>query len=97
MFDVTREQSGLYEKWAADLLWDTKFKSRQRQKDSHEGEEEDTNTVAENKDSPALTITHVQGAFMLLLLGLVIATLVFVGEAWHPLTEACSRRRHAVS
>ncbi|XP_063886457.1 uncharacterized protein LOC135114485 [Scylla paramamosain] len=73
-------EAGLYDKWTADLMRETKLKSQRRQRHAagREGQEE---PKASNEDGlPTLTIKHTQGAFILLLLGLVFNTLVFSSE-----------------
>lgn len=77
--DVIFPQSGLYEQWAAALTRETKLKSRQRQARKNVDEQAEQG----NEGPRGLTIKHMQGAFMLLLLGLVLATLAFVGETLH--------------
>ena len=71
-------QAGLYEKWVADLLTETKLRSQRRQR-NRQAEQRDEND-AELESLTALTIIHAQGAFILFLLGLYIACVAFVGE-----------------
>lgn len=67
-------QGGLYEKWGNDLLLRSKQESGKRQQApaSHKGKVD---------SSPSLSIRQMQGAFMILGLGLGVAALVFAGEA----------------
>ncbi|XP_042231237.1 ionotropic receptor 93a-like [Homarus americanus] len=74
-------EAGLYEKWNRDLLFQAQLEAHQRLQ--QEGAEE---TDSDNKDR-SLTITHLQGAFMLLLLGLCLAGLTFVVEFFSVLTS----------
>ncbi|XP_063886446.1 ionotropic receptor 21a-like [Scylla paramamosain] len=75
-------EAGLYDKWTADLMRETKLRSQRRQRQryaaGHEGQAE---PKAVNEDGlPTLTINHTQGAFILLLLGFVFNTLIFSSE-----------------
>ncbi|MPC93287.1 hypothetical protein E2C01_088411 [Portunus trituberculatus] len=75
-------QAGLYDKWTAELMRETKLRSQRRQRQrhatTHKGQAEQR---AGNEDGLAiLTINHTQGAFILLLLGLVFNILVFSSE-----------------
>ncbi|MPC76150.1 hypothetical protein E2C01_070555 [Portunus trituberculatus] len=75
-------EAGLYDQWTAELMRETKLRSQRRQRQSyaggHEGQVEQT---ARKEDYlPTLTINHTQGAFILLMLGLVFNTLVFSSE-----------------
>ncbi|KAK8397752.1 hypothetical protein O3P69_004503 [Scylla paramamosain] len=72
-------EAGLYEKWIADLLSETKLKTRQRQKNT-DIEQQDDEEGGETESLTALTITHTQGAFILLLLGLYISSGAIIGE-----------------
>ncbi|XP_063886360.1 ionotropic receptor 21a-like [Scylla paramamosain] len=72
-------EAGLYEKWIADLLSETKLKTRQRQKNT-DIEQQDDEKGGETESLTALTITHTQGAFILLLLGLYISSGAIIGE-----------------
>ncbi|XP_042231336.1 ionotropic receptor 93a-like [Homarus americanus] len=74
------KEAGLYEKWAEDLLFQTQMKAQKKQKQEAEKETESDN------NNRSLTFTHLQGAFLLLLLGLSLAGLTFVVEpltVWH--------------
>ncbi|XP_069191348.1 ionotropic receptor 93a [Procambarus clarkii] len=67
-------EGGLYEKWSTDLLSEAQAKSRKRQQKAAGQEPRSGSSLR------ALTTTHLQGAFMLLLLGLALAGLCFVLE-----------------
>lgn len=78
-------QAGLYEQWAADLLFEVQQESRKRQQEQQRQQlqaQADGKLASErSKESTlSLSIRHTQGAFMLFLLGLVIAALAFGGE-----------------
>ncbi|XP_063886245.1 ionotropic receptor 93a-like [Scylla paramamosain] len=79
-------EGGLYEKWSEDLLLEVQMKSRRKQKQL----QEDNKTVQKNENTvTALTITHTQGAFMLLHLGQAIAALLLAAEllTWRTTTK----------
>lgn len=67
-------QGGLYEKWGNDILLRSKRESRRMQ--NHR-----LSLTAHEDSSPSLSIRQMQGAFMILSLGLAGAVLVFAGEA----------------
>ncbi|KAK8397747.1 hypothetical protein O3P69_004498 [Scylla paramamosain] len=78
---VATLEAGLYDKWTADLMRETKLRSQRRQRQryaaGHEGQAE---LMAVNEDGlPTLTINHTQGAFILLLL----ASMVVAAAAEH--------------
>ncbi|XP_063886375.1 uncharacterized protein LOC135114402 [Scylla paramamosain] len=79
---VATLEAGLYDKWTADLMRETKLRSQRRQRQHHAaGHEGQAEPKAVNEDGlPTLTINHTQGAFILLLLGLVFNTLIFFSE-----------------
>ncbi|XP_063886454.1 ionotropic receptor 21a-like isoform X2 [Scylla paramamosain] len=79
---VATLEAGLYDKWTADLMRETKLRSQRRQRQRHAaGHEGQTEPRGVNEDGlPTLTINHTQGAFILLLLGLVFDILVFSSE-----------------
>ncbi|XP_069191343.1 ionotropic receptor 21a isoform X1 [Procambarus clarkii] len=74
-------EAGLYDKWSDDMLAQARQESRRRehlvqqQKQKAAGQEPRSGSSLR-----ALTTTHLQGAFMLLLLGLALAGLCFVLE-----------------
>ena len=67
-------QAGLYEKWVADAILETKARSRRRQRESKnkqeiiQSEEKRVNTNPET-----LSLDHLQGAFVILVLGVLLA------------------------
>ncbi|KAG7163535.1 Ionotropic receptor 93a-like 8 [Homarus americanus] len=68
-------EAGLYERWNDDLLRKAQMESRRRYK------QQETEKETESDSSlRSLTITHLQGAFMLLLLGLGLAGVSFFVE-----------------
>ncbi|KAG7163538.1 Ionotropic receptor 93a-like 9 [Homarus americanus] len=68
-------EAGLYERWNDDLLRQAQMESRKRYK------QQETEKETESDSSlRSLTITHLQGAFMLLLLGLGLAGVSFFVE-----------------
>ncbi|XP_071545446.1 ionotropic receptor 21a-like [Panulirus ornatus] len=77
-------EAGLYEKWTEDTLEDTQREGRakQRVKERHNGREASVGTrpLGSSSSINALTIAHMQGPLMLLLLGLVISGLTFTTE-----------------
>ncbi|KAK8397739.1 hypothetical protein O3P69_004490 [Scylla paramamosain] len=71
-------EGGLYEKWASDLLFKVRQEKRiQLRKQQEDAEQEPTRS---REMTLSLSMDHMQGAFMLLLLGLILAALVFGGE-----------------
>ncbi|XP_069982149.1 ionotropic receptor 21a-like [Penaeus vannamei] len=75
-------EAGLYDKWGDDMLVLAQRESRERQRRRRErGEvmEEEQEEESSNKIK-ALSIVHMQGPLMLLLLGLVLGTFTFVIE-----------------
>lgn len=66
-------QGGLYEKWGNDLLLRSRQESRKTQ--NHR-----LSLKAEEDSSPSLSIRQMQGAFLILALGLGMAVLAFAGE-----------------
>ena len=75
-------QAGLYNKWVTDLLTETKLRSQRRQRQHLAAGHNDQAPQPEmiNKGTPILTISHTQGAFILLMLGFLFAILVFTKE-----------------
>ncbi|XP_042231759.1 ionotropic receptor 93a-like [Homarus americanus] len=68
-------EAGLYEQWSKDLLFQAQVKSRKGQQQQHVAKKTDSDSSIRS-----LTTTHLQGAFLLLLLGLGIAGITFVVE-----------------
>ncbi|XP_066984727.1 ionotropic receptor 93a-like [Macrobrachium rosenbergii] len=70
---------GLYEKWNEDILSEARLESQRRQKKIQEqtGPQE---TRASDSNVQPFTLVHMQGPFMLLILGLLASTLSFAGE-----------------
>ncbi|MPC43323.1 Glutamate receptor 1 [Portunus trituberculatus] len=79
---ITTLEAGLYEKWIADLLRETKLKSqrRQRQRLASEWSEEEAGMEKLSEGPPILTLSHTQGGFIILMLGLILATFAFIQE-----------------
>ncbi|XP_050712684.1 uncharacterized protein LOC126996356 [Eriocheir sinensis] len=92
--DPISPQSGLHDKWSTDMVWKTELKVRRRQSQSQAEQQEDVEAGEVKQGSPVLTLSHMQGAFILLILGLALATLAFVRETWHCYAKTCSRRYH---
>ncbi|XP_063886372.1 ionotropic receptor 93a-like [Scylla paramamosain] len=67
-------EGGLYEHWGDELLFKVKQKSRTMHKLSHPDQDPTVDSP------PSLTIIHMQGAFMVLILGCGLAVLAFTGE-----------------
>lgn len=76
----THSQAGLYEKWVADTIAETKERSKKKRK---ENEQESEETVeSEEQGSPkALTMVHMQGAFYILIFGVTLSAVALVGES----------------
>ncbi|XP_068241246.1 ionotropic receptor 93a-like isoform X1 [Palaemon carinicauda] len=77
-------EGGLYEKWSRDLVNEARQESSKKKREILEQQMEqgvlpDTNSQ-DNSDITALTVIHMQGPLLLLLLGLVFASLSFVVE-----------------
>ncbi|XP_045111731.1 glutamate receptor ionotropic, kainate 2-like [Portunus trituberculatus] len=71
-------EAGMYEKWASDLLFKVQQESRIKLRQQQQNEQHSDAQVKE--DTLSLSISHMQGAFMLLLLCLIFASLVFICE-----------------
>lgn len=78
----------MYEKWTEDTLDETRLENRAKQQEKQQqGVELDkTETQLGSSRSQALTIVHMQGPLMLLVLGLVMAGLTFTAEILKGLT-----------
>ncbi|KAK8397751.1 hypothetical protein O3P69_004502 [Scylla paramamosain] len=75
--------AGLYDKWTADILTQTKLRSqrRQRQRQAADQQKRAAETGDVNKEgTPILTLSHTQGGFILLMAGLGLATFAFGWE-----------------
>ncbi|XP_045112357.1 uncharacterized protein LOC123505234 [Portunus trituberculatus] len=75
--------AGLYDKWTADILTQTKLSSqrRQRQRQAADQQERAVETKDMSKEgTPILTLSHTQGGFILLMAGLGLATFAFSCE-----------------
>ncbi|XP_042225929.1 uncharacterized protein LOC121868962 [Homarus americanus] len=75
------KEGGLYEKWSNDLLNEIRRESRMRQREQEleQHESEAANSNSENTIR-ALTVIHMQGPLLLLLLGLSLAAFTFLCE-----------------
>ncbi|XP_069999969.1 ionotropic receptor 21a isoform X2 [Penaeus vannamei] len=79
-------EAGLYEQWSHNLLNEARRESSRKQREEQAKKQEEGNGEEEETDSSgsgrakALTIVHMQGPLMLLLLGLCAAAFVFVVE-----------------
>ncbi|XP_042203097.1 uncharacterized protein LOC121853186 [Homarus americanus] len=77
-------EAGLYEHWRKEILFDAETDSRisQREELKQKQQRRDLNIEEEsgNGSIKALTIIHMQGPLLILLLGLVIAGVIFVAE-----------------
>ena len=79
-------QAGLQEKWYQDTLAEAKKESRRKWREKRREEEaEGTETKGEERESgPApLTLSHLQGFFLLFSLGLLLAGIAFLLEILH--------------
>ncbi|XP_071535583.1 ionotropic receptor 21a-like [Panulirus ornatus] len=77
------KEAGLYDKWAEDLLKETRRESRVKRKEERGKDDTSSTTINPTR---ALTIVHMQGPLMLLLLGLLIAIITLISEI---LTSRC--------
>ncbi|MPC18183.1 hypothetical protein E2C01_011059 [Portunus trituberculatus] len=75
-------EAGLYEKWTSDILAKTIMERKRRLRQPQQGDHQKDS--APKKSSQSLTITHTQGAFILLLLGLILSTITFAAEMKFP-------------
>ncbi|XP_037782039.1 uncharacterized protein LOC119578542 [Penaeus monodon] len=73
-------EAGLYEKWSEDMLIQARKESRERLKEQTKDGEGGDAEEEPNAKIKALTIVHMQGPLMLLVLGLVLAFLGFAAE-----------------
>ncbi|XP_050689280.1 uncharacterized protein LOC126981779 isoform X2 [Eriocheir sinensis] len=73
-------EAGMYEKWSEDMLGDTRRKARARQRSGRTDEEEQNDGGEGGGSVRALTMVHLQGPILLLLLCLAAATLAFAAE-----------------
>lgn len=77
----TLPQAGLYEKWAEIMLDDARQESKERQqRDQQQNQEEETAVADTNSGEKPLTIVHLQGPLILLLLGLIFSAFTFTLE-----------------
>ncbi|XP_069952103.1 ionotropic receptor 21a-like [Cherax quadricarinatus] len=82
------KESGLYEKWSRDVLSEARKMSQTREREMTQQHQTPGVTLADEASTTlkALTIVHMQGPLLLLVLGLVIASFVFFCEfltAWY--------------
>ncbi|XP_066984761.1 ionotropic receptor 21a-like [Macrobrachium rosenbergii] len=70
-------EAGLYNKWSADTIEEARLEGQKQKKREEKINNEDGGNSTANQ---ALTITHMQGLFILLLSGLLMATLSFITE-----------------
>ncbi|ROT79300.1 Variant Ionotropic Glutamate Receptor [Penaeus vannamei] len=80
---MTIIEAGLYEKWSEDMLNQARREGRQRERNLKKLQEtgkDNVETEGSDDSIKALTIVHMQGPLMLLLLGLILALMVFVVE-----------------
>ncbi|ROT79296.1 Variant Ionotropic Glutamate Receptor [Penaeus vannamei] len=78
-------EAGLYEKWSEDMLSDARRDARRKQLEQLEQLNRRSETAAEETEATegnakALSVTHMQGPLLLLLLGLMAAGLAFLAE-----------------
>ncbi|XP_047482680.1 uncharacterized protein LOC125034746 [Penaeus chinensis] len=86
-------EAGLYEKWESDMLEMARRESRERQRRQQRERPQDEEEEAEGSEGgiQALTLVHMQGPLMLLLLGLLLGALAFLLEM---LTSSEGRERN---
>ncbi|XP_063871143.1 uncharacterized protein LOC135106256 isoform X2 [Scylla paramamosain] len=72
------KEGGLYEKWSRDVLSEARQESRQQQAEDQLPDEADREPA--DSDGRALTLVHTQGPLLLVVLGLLTATLVLLCE-----------------
>ncbi|XP_071527501.1 ionotropic receptor 93a-like [Panulirus ornatus] len=82
---IAAVEAGLYEKWSDDMLTQTRRESQRRQREylaqQQQQQQQGTGGGTQSGNSmTALTLTHMQGPLMLLLLGLALAGLTFLAE-----------------
>ncbi|XP_066969153.1 ionotropic receptor 93a-like [Macrobrachium rosenbergii] len=89
------KEAGLYEKWSADFMAQARKESQERQlqsaaegKSPEEAADGADQETSGNSVVVALTIVHMQGPLMLVLLGLVMSSVLFALE----MTVFCCRR-----
>ncbi|KAK3873599.1 hypothetical protein Pcinc_021403 [Petrolisthes cinctipes] len=81
-------EAGLYEKWSEDVMTEAREQGRKRrqkelQKEKEQKEKDGQQVVRQQRDTTtgiALTVSHLQGPLLLLLLGLGAGTLSFLVE-----------------
>ncbi|ROT68778.1 Variant Ionotropic Glutamate Receptor [Penaeus vannamei] len=74
-------EAGLYEKWAEIMLDDARQESKERQqRDQQQNQGEETAVAETNSGEKPLTIVHLQGPLILLLLGLIFSAFTFTLE-----------------
>ncbi|XP_071526957.1 ionotropic receptor 21a-like [Panulirus ornatus] len=75
-------ESGLYEKWNEDILRQNRRRSQRRKRKelSQQPERRRVDEVESGGSITALTLTHMQGPLLLLLLGLALTGIIFTGE-----------------
>lgn len=75
-------QAGLYEKWVADTIMETTMRSKKRRKEREQKSVAAEEGSGESGPKP-LTMTHMQGAFLILTLGVLLAAVTLAGEVLH--------------
>ncbi|XP_037781894.1 uncharacterized protein LOC119578371 [Penaeus monodon] len=78
-------EAGLYEKWSEDMLERARVEARRRQKRKLQElrlDEEDVEVEESARKTKPLTVVHLQGPLILLLLGLLLGGTVFALEAF---------------
>ncbi|XP_042866380.1 uncharacterized protein LOC122249511 [Penaeus japonicus] len=73
-------EAGLYEKWVEKMIDATRRESKEKQLQKQEQETDKTALIATNNNEKSLTIVHLQGPLILLLLGLIFSTFIFTLE-----------------
>ncbi|XP_042231333.1 ionotropic receptor 93a-like isoform X2 [Homarus americanus] len=78
-------EAGLYEKWSDDTVSQTRRRSQRRQREYlaqqlQQGQQVVDETAESDKSIIALTVTHMQGPLVFILLGLFLAGVVFAVE-----------------
>ncbi|XP_042233807.1 uncharacterized protein LOC121873993 [Homarus americanus] len=75
-------EAGLYEKWIADMLLKARREGHRKQGEYQEKQAQEVAAKQEGyvKRNQALTLVHMQGPFIILLLGISVSSIAIMGE-----------------
>ncbi|XP_069951452.1 uncharacterized protein [Cherax quadricarinatus] len=79
---MAHTEAGLYEQWRKEILLDIKRQNRIKKREELKHQQHTNDLISESADGSieALSTVHLQGPFLLLLLGLASSVVLFVAE-----------------